>query len=317
MMQRTDRHFRVLMRQFTRETLLYTEMVTSGAMLHGDRARHLDFDPIERPLALQLGGSDPTDLAQCARIAADWGYDEVNLNVGCPSDRVQQGTFGACLMTTPQRVADAVAAMRAVVDLPVTVKHRIGVDDLDRYEDMLNFVDIVSQAGSDRFSVHARKAWLSGLSPKENRNVPPLRYEDVYRLKRERPGLVVEINGGITTIDETLTHLAHVDAVMIGRAAYDQPGLFATADAQVFGRHDAPTPSAREAVLGMLPYVSRHVEQGGRLHHVSRHMLNLFVGVPGARHWRRALGGSAVKADASVSDLEDALRLMERFQPSS
>ncbi len=314
MMQRTDRHFRVLMRQFTRETLLYTEMVTSGALLHGDRARHLVFDPVERPLALQLGGSDEKELAECARIAADWGYDEVNLNVGCPSDRVQQGTFGACLMTTPERVADAVAAMRAVVDLPVTVKHRIGVDDLDRYEDMLNFVDIVSRAGADRFSVHARKAWLSGLSPKENRTVPPLRHDDVHRLKRERPHQVVEINGGITTIPQVLEHLEHVDAVMIGRGAYDTPARFGSVDAEVFGVTDAPTTTPRAAVLGMMPYVSRHLAQGGRLHHVSRHMLNLFVGVPGARHWRRSLGGAATRPDASVSALEDALALMERFQ---
>lgn len=315
MMQRTDRHFRVLMRQFTRETLLYTEMVTSGAVLNGDRARHLDFDPIERPLALQLGGSDPVELAECARIAADWGYDEVNLNVGCPSDRVQQGTFGVCLMKTPQRVADAVAAMRAAVRLPITVKHRIGVDDLDRYEDMLDFVDVVSQADADRFSVHARKAWLQGLSPKENRNVPPLRYPDVHRLKRERPHLVIEINGGITTVAQAAEQLAHVDAVMIGRAAYDAPAQFATVDAEIFGQTTGTPPtSPRDAVLGMFPYVGQHLAGGGRLHHVSRHMLNLFGGVPGARHWRRALGGAAVKPDASIADLEAALAIMERFE---
>ncbi|MCA9545322.1 MAG: tRNA dihydrouridine(20/20a) synthase DusA, partial [Myxococcales bacterium] len=219
MMQRTDRHHRAFMRLITRTTLLYTEMVTTGAILHGDRARHLDFFECEHPVALQLGGDDPKALAEAARIAWDWGYDEVNLNVGCPSDRVQSGAFGAVLMKTPERVAEAVAAMRAAVPLPVTVKHRIGVDDLDRYEDMLHFVDVVRQAGADRFSVHARKAWLQGLSPKENRDIPPLRYAEVWRLKVERPDEVIEINGGITTLGQAVEHLAHVDAVMIGRAA--------------------------------------------------------------------------------------------------
>ena len=312
MMQRTDRHFRVLMRQFTRETLLYTEMVTTGALLHGDRARYLQHDPVERPLALQLGGSDPVALAQCAQAAQEWGYDEVNLNVGCPSDRVQQGAFGACLMAEPPRVADAVAAMRAAVSIPVTVKHRIGIDDLDRYEDMLHFVDVVASAGADRFSVHARKAWLSGLSPKENRTVPPLRYEDVYRLKRERPDLVIEINGGIIDVDAALDHLQHVDAVMIGRAAYDAPARFATVDHRVFGVSDARARTPRQAAEGMLPYIERHLAAGGKLHHITRHMLTLFAGVPGARRWRRTLGAS-VAPGASVAVVLDGLQVMAEF----
>jgi len=312
MMQRTDRHFRVLMRQFTRETLLYTEMVTTGALLHGDRARYLQHDPVERPLALQLGGSDPVALAQCAQAAQEWGYDEVNLNVGCPSDRVQQGAFGACLMAEPPRVADAVAAMRAAVSIPVTVKHRIGVDDLDRYEDMLRFVDVVASAGADRFSVHARKAWLSGLSPKENRTVPPLRYEDVYRLKRERPDLVIEINGGIIDVDAALDHLQHVDAVMIGRAAYDAPARFATVDHRVFGVSDARARTPRQAAEGMLPYIERHLAAGGKLHHITRHMLTLYAGVPGARRWRRTLG-AGVAPGASVAVVLDGLQVMAEF----
>ena len=217
MMDRTDRHFRRLLRLISRHTLLYTEMVTSRAILHGDRERLLGFDPSERPLALQLGGDDPDQLSECARIANDLGYDEVNLNVGCPSDRVQSGNFGVCLMRTPERVAECVAAMRAAVELPVTVKHRIGVDELDRYEDMLGFVDVVAAAGCDRFTVHARKAWLHGLSPKQNRDVPPLRHADVHRLARERPELIIEINGGLRSLDQVDAELEHVDAVMLGR----------------------------------------------------------------------------------------------------
>ncbi|MCB9766324.1 MAG: tRNA dihydrouridine(20/20a) synthase DusA [Alphaproteobacteria bacterium] len=288
MMDRTDRHFRALMRQVTRRTLLYTEMVTTGALLHGDPARHLDFDPVERPLSLQLGGDDPAALAACARMAETWGYDEVNLNVGCPSGRVQSGNFGVCLMGDPQRVADGVAAMRAAVSLPVTVKHRIGFDDLDRYADMLRFVDVVAAAGADRFTVHARKAWLKGLSPKENRNVPPLRYGDVHRLKRERPGLSIEINGGVRSLDAAAAQLAHVDAVMIGRAAYDDPLLFAPADRRFYDL-DRDEVDAFEVVEGMLPYVARRTEAGDLLHHITRHMLNLFAGQPGARGWRRHL----------------------------
>ena len=222
MMKRTDRHFRYFMRGISKHALLYTEMVTTGALIHGPRERLLRYHADEHPISLQLGGDDPNELRLCARMAEDAGYDEVNLNVGCPSDRVQNGQFGACLMKRPERVAEAVVAMKAEVRIPVTVKHRIGVDDLDQYEDMLNFVDIVSKAKADRFSVHARKAWLQGLNPKENREIPPLRYDEVYELKRVRPDLEIEINGGIKTIESMTSHLEHVDAVMIGRAVYEK-----------------------------------------------------------------------------------------------
>ena len=289
MMDRTDRHYRVMMRQITRRTLLYTEMVTTGALVHGDRARYLGFDPIEHPIALQLGGDDPAALAECARMAADFGYDEVNLNVGCPSDRVQKGRFGACLMRVPDQVAACVAAMKSAVPLPITVKHRIGVDELDAYEDMLHFVDTVAGAGCDRFSVHARKAWLSGLSPKENRTVPPLRPEDVYRLKAERPHLAIEINGGVLTLDEAEAHRQHVDAVMIGRAAYDDPWIFSEADARFYGEA-GPTTDRSQVVAAMVDYAERWVRGGLRLHPISRHLLPLFAHQPGGRRFRRILG---------------------------
>lgn len=288
MMDRTDRHYRVFMRQITRHVLLYTEMVTTGAILKGDRDRLLGFDLVEKPLALQLGGDDPNELAGCAAVAADLGYDEVNLNVGCPSERVQKGSFGACLMAEPQRVADAVAAMRHAAPIPVTVKHRIGVDDLDTYEHMRSFVETVAAAGCDRFSVHARKAWLSGLSPKENRQIPPLRYDDVYRLKRELPHLRIEINGGITSMDSTQEHLSHVDGVMIGRAAYDHPFLFAEADARFFGSQQ-PSPSRRQVIEGLVRYLERWHRQGIPLSRITRHLMHLFNGQPGARFWRRTL----------------------------
>ena len=301
MMDRSDRHFRYFMRQITRRTLLYSEMVTTGAILFGDRRRHLDFDPLEHPIALQLGGDDPVDLAQCARIAEDWGYDEVNLNVGCPSDRVQRGRFGACLMRHPQVVADAAAAMRAAVGIPVTVKHRIGVDEIDRYEDMANFVNTVAGTGVKRFTVHARKAWLKGLSPKENREVPPLRYDDVHRLKREFPHLDIEINGGVVNLDQAEAQLKEVDAVMIGRAAYSNPYLFADADRRMFGDL-SPVPSRREVAEAMLPYIEEHLAQGGRLSNISRHMLGLYAGQPGGRAWRRVLteGGKKGAGDGRV-----------------
>ncbi|MCB9677216.1 MAG: tRNA dihydrouridine(20/20a) synthase DusA [Alphaproteobacteria bacterium] len=293
MMDRTDRHFRWFMRQITRRTLLYTEMVTTGAVLHGDREVLLGYDPAEHPIALQLGGDDPEALATCARIAEDLGYDEVNLNVGCPSDRVQKGCFGAVLMKSPERVAACVEAMKAAVSVPVTVKHRIGVDDLDRYEDMLRFVTVVSASGADRFSVHARKAWLQGLSPKENRNIPPLRYDEVHRLKAELPHLEIEINGGILDLDQAEAHLAHVDAVMIGRAAVDDPWIFADADRRLYGEDRVP--DREDVARAMVPYIARVVAAGGKVHHVTRHMLHLFRGMPGARGWRRALTEGAVR----------------------
>ncbi len=309
MMERTDRHFRAFVRHITRRTLLYTEMVTTGAILHGDRARHLDYSEVEHPIALQLGGDDPLALAECARIAAGWGYDEVNLNVGCPSDRVQSGRFGASLMLRPEVVARAVEAMRAAVDLPVTVKHRIGVDEVDRYEDMLGFVDVVAEAGADRFTIHARKAWLQGLSPKENREVPPLRYDDVHRLKTERPALVVEINGGVTTLDQAETQLRAVDAVMVGRGAYDDPFMLAEADARLFA--EPPTALDRFAVVeDFLPYVEAHLAAGGRLGHVTRHLLNLFPGTPGARAWRRAIGEAGTRPGAGPEVVLAALEAL-------
>jgi tRNA-dihydrouridine synthase A len=293
MMDRTDRHFRAFLRRITRRTLLYTEMITTGAVLHGDRDHLLGFSPEERPLALQLGGDDPHELAAAARIAAARGYDEVNLNVGCPSERVQKGSFGACLMAEPERVAAAVEAMRAAVDLPVTVKHRIGIDAADRYEDMLRFVETVAAAGCDRFSVHARKAWLSGLSPKENRTVPPLRYEEVVRLKRELPHLAVEINGGILDLAAVRQHLAAgVDAAMIGRAAYDDPYLLAAADRDLFGDPVTP-PSRRKAIEAFLPYVEDRLRRGDPLKRLARHLTGLFAHRPGARAWKRHLAENA------------------------
>jgi tRNA-dihydrouridine synthase A len=287
-MDRTDRHYRAFMRSLTRHTLLYTEMVVTKAILHGDRQLLLGYSPIEHPLALQLGGDDPSELAECARIAEGMGYLEVNVNIGCPSERVQQGSFGACLMREPDTVARCVQAMREATELPITVKHRIGVDDLDRYEDMVNFVRRVAEAGCDRFSVHARKAWLKGLSPKQNRTVPPLRYAEVYRLKAEHPELHIEINGGVRTFEEALEHLKHVDAVMIGRAAYEQPYRFAEADQRLFG-DPRPVVTRRQAIEAFLPYFDQDFGPKHKLHHITRHLLNLFAGVPGNKAWKRAL----------------------------
>lgn len=308
MMDHTDRHLRWLLRQLTRRTLLYTEMVTTGALLHGPRARLLGLDPVEHPVALQLGGDDPDELATCARLAFEAGFDEVNLNVGCPSDRVAAGSFGAVLMRRPERVAQAVAAMRAAVPLPVTVKHRIGVDELDRYEDMLRFVDIVAEAGADRFTVHARKAWLQGLSPKENRTVPPLRHEEVWRLKAARPGLHIELNGGIRSLEEVATHLAHVDAVMLGRAVIEDPWLLRQADARVFGEEGPGLVDSREALVARLrAYAQDRLAEGERLGPVIRHVLPLFNGQPGARAWRRLLSERAFHGEAPVEVLDQAL----------
>jgi tRNA-dihydrouridine synthase A len=288
MMDRTDRHFRWLLRQITREALLYTEMVTTHAILNGDRAHLLAYDPVEHPVALQLGGDAPADLAACARIAEDLGYDEVNLNVGCPSDRVQSGNFGVCLMRDPERVAAGVAAMRDAVALPVTVKHRIGVDDDDSYTFMERFASRVVAAGADRVTVHARKAWLTGLSPKENRTVPPLRYDEVHRLKREHPDWVVEINGGFVTLDACEAQLGHVDAVMIGRGAYDDPWMLHDADPRFFGA-PAPTSSREEVALRLSAYVDDVCTGRTRPLHVLRHAFGLFAGVPGAKAWKRVL----------------------------
>ena len=312
MMQRTDRHYRVMMRAITGRALLYTEMVTTGAVLHGDKPHLLGFSEVEHPIALQLGGDDPEALAECARIGEGFGYDEINLNVGCPSERVQKGSFGVSLMGRPDVVAAAVEKMRAAVSVPVTVKHRIGFDDLDRYEDMANFVRMVSEAGCDRFSVHARKAWLKGLSPRDNRNIPPLRYEDVHRLKADFPALLIEINGGIRALDDAEQHLHGLDGVMIGRAAYDNPWLFADVDRRFYGAQ-GPSSTRAEAVAALLPYIEEQVALGVRLHAVTRHMHMLFAGQPGGKAWRRHLSVHGIPMEARADVVADALAVVERI----
>ncbi|MBI1218727.1 MAG: tRNA dihydrouridine(20/20a) synthase DusA [Rhodobacteraceae bacterium] len=307
MMDWTDRHCRVFHRTLSREALLYTEMVTSAAIVHGDRARLLDFDAAEHPVALQLGGSDPAELAAAARIAADWGYVEVNLNCGCPSDRVQSGCFGAVLMQQPALVADCVAAMIAASPVEVTVKCRIGVDDQAPEEALPAFLETVAAAGVRRFTIHARKAWLQGLSPKENREVPPLDYPLVLAMKRTFPGLDLSINGGIASLDAVEGFLADgLDGVMIGRAAYHDPAaILLDADRRIFGVPHGL--SAPEAVEAMRPYIARHLAQGGRLHQITRHMLGLFHGQPGARLWRRLLSEQANRPGAGFDVLDAAL----------
>ena len=311
MMDCTDRHYRFMMRYLTRETLLYTEMVTTGAIIHGDKNRHLDFSKEELPLALQLGGDDPQQLAQCAELGQQWGYTEININVGCPSNRVQNGCFGASLMARPERVAECVEAMKKVVDIPVTVKHRIGIDDLDKYEDMKNFVTIVSQAKAERFTVHARKAWLQGLSPKQNRNVPPLRYEEIYQLKRELPELEIEINGGIKTFEDAKEHLNQVDAVMIGRAAYENPFLFATADEQFYNQQHDTLKTRRELVEAMFPYIENMLATTDQwLSRVTRHMHGMFNGMKGTKAWKRFLAENSFGPDANIDTLKRALEVV-------
>jgi tRNA-dihydrouridine synthase A len=306
MMDRTDRHCRYFLRQISRRTLLYTEMVTSMAILHGDKQKLLGFDRSEHPLALQIGGDNPQDLAKCAQIAAEFGYDEVNLNVGCPSSRVQNGNFGACLMLQPELVAECIAAMASATTLPVTIKHRIGVDEVDRYEDLVKFVSIVSQTDCARYSVHARKAWLQGLSPKENREVPPLRYEDVHRLKRDFPHLSIEINGGFTSLEQVQTQLQFVDAVMIGRAVYDNPYLLASADREIYGEDYLP-PSRHQIATAMLPYIETWLSKGCRLNSITRHILQLFHGRSGSRIWKRLITEQSVLPNAGVEVVERAL----------
>jgi len=307
MMERTDRHYRFFMRQITRCTLLYTEMITTGAILHGPRDKLLDFSGEERPLTLQLGGDDPAQLAECARIAEAWGYDEVNLNVGCPSDRVQSGRFGACLMAQPWRVAEGVAAMRQATTLPVTVKHRIGIDGFERYEDLWRFVQTVGQAGCDRFIVHARIAVLRGLSPRENRTVPPLRYADVYRLKADFPEYVIDMNGGITTLAQGRAHLPAVDGVMLGRAAYDNPYLFAQADTLFFAANTL-SPTRRQILEAMLPYVESWAVRGLPATRILRHMLGLFAHQRMAKAWKRFLSAPPQATGTASAVLRDALR---------
>ena len=304
MMDWTDSPCRVLHRCLTKQALLYTEMVTAEAVLRGDRARLLGFEAFEHPLALQLGGSDPAKLAQASKIAADFGYDEVNLNVGCPSDRVQSGRFGACLMREPQLVGDCVAAMRAAVSIPVTVKCRIGVDEQDPEESLRTLIDACTQAGVSLFAVHARKAWLEGLSPKENRDVPPLDYDLVYRVKRENPSLTILVNGGIENLEQVETHLRHVDGVMMGRAAYQNPILLTEVDARFFGGAPVDLDAAIDVYA---EHVERQLHQGARLHPLIKPMLGLYNGRPGARQFRRHLSEYAVRDGAGIAVLREAL----------
>jgi tRNA-dihydrouridine synthase A len=305
MMDWTDRHCRNFHRVLTKRALLFTEMVVADAVIRGDREKLLGFEPEEHPVALQIGGSDPAKLAEAARIGAEFGYDEINLNCGCPSDRVQSGAFGACLMREPERVAECVTAMRAVVDVPVTVKCRIGVDDDDPEERLFGFVETVAAAGCEVFTVHARKAWLKGLSPKENRDVPPLDYGLVECLKLARPDLTVILNGGIATLEAARAHLEWADGVMLGRAAYQTPALLGGVDAEVF--RDGPCVSPVEAVERYRPYIARELARGTRLHAITRHMLGLFHGAPGARGWRQVLSGEAVKPGAGMEVIDAAL----------
>ncbi|TVO78392.1 tRNA dihydrouridine(20/20a) synthase DusA [Sedimenticola selenatireducens] len=307
MMDWTDRYCRYFLRLISKHTLLYTEMVTTGALLHGDQSRHLDFDPVEHPVALQLGGSVPGELAACARLAEQWGYDEVNLNVGCPSDRVQSGMFGACLMATPQVVAEGVAAMRGATSLPVTVKHRIGIDDLDSYEALVNFVATVADAGCSTFIIHARKAWLSGLSPKENREIPPLRYDVVHKIKQEFPQLEIILNGGITTLDQVEDQLHFVDGVMIGREAYHNPWILAEADRRLFG-DDHPIPSRHQIIEQLMPFAEQQHTLGAPVNRISRHILGLFQGQPRARAWRRHISEHAHRAGATPEVILEAAK---------
>lgn len=307
MMQCTDRHDRYLLRLISRHALLFTEMIPCGALLHGDRRRFLAFDPAEHPVALQLGGSEPAEMAACARMAQAAGYDEVNVNVGCPSSRVSAGRFGACLMAEPERVARCVEAMNRAVDIPVTVKTRIGVDARDSFEELCAFVATVAAAGCGTFVIHARKAWLKGLSPRQNREVPPLDYTAVHGVKAEFPELEIVINGGIRSLEAARAQLARVDGAMIGRAAYENPYLLARADALFFG-DPHPVASRREILQAYAEYVRRELGRGVYLRHMTRHLFGLFQGCPGARRWRRHLSEAGARADAGAEVIEQAYR---------
>ena len=306
----TTTDYRYFARLFNPHVYLYTEMISTGALLHGNRARHLRFDTLEHPLVLQLGGADSSEMAQCAQFAQQHGYDEVNINVGCPSDRVQHNKIGACLMAEPQTVADLVKHMQAAVDIPVTVKHRIGIDDFDSYEFMVDFVEKVAAAGCTRFIVHARTAWLQGLSPKQNREIPPLRYNDVYRLKQDFPTLDIEINGGIETVADIKTHLQHVDGVMIGRAFYHNPYLLAEANS-LWG---TPTPKRSDILAKLYPYLEEQVAKGEALPTMTRHYLGLFQGLTGARKWRQALSG---KPQLTIDDIKRAAEEVLALNPNA
>lgn len=309
MMEWTDRHDRFFLRTISKHTLLYTEMVTTGAILKGDKDRFLKFSQEESPLAVQLGGSDPQELKACAKICEDYGYDEINLNVGCPSDRVQSGKIGACLMAEPELVAECIDAMQSAVNIPVTVKHRIGIDDLDSYELLNHFVKTVKAAGCKTFIVHARKAILSGLSPKQNREIPPLTYPFVYQLKQDFPDLEIVINGGITSLEQADSHLEQVDGVMIGREAYHNPYILADVDSRYFGCNKEKQ-SREEILTKFLPYIESELAQGTRLQHISRHILGLFHGQPRGKLWRRHLSENAYKKEAGIEIVKQALAIV-------
>ncbi|MCS3448643.1 MULTISPECIES: tRNA dihydrouridine(20/20a) synthase DusA [Bradyrhizobium] len=316
MMDWTDRHCRVFHRLMSRRARLYTEMLTTGAIIHGDRARLLGFDASEHPVALQLGGSDPRDLATAAEIGEQFGYDEVNLNVGCPSDRVKDGRFGACLMAEPALVAEGVAAMKRAVRIPVTVKCRIGIDDQDPEVALDTLARGVIAAGADALVVHARKAWLNGLSPKENRDIPPLDYDRVYRLKAALPQVPIIINGGITSLAEAKRHLAHVDGVMLGRAAYQEPWRLLTVDSELFGE-TPPHATMKDVFAAMLPYIERQLAEGTRLHSITRHFVGAFHGVPGARAFRRYLAENGVRPGADIDVLREAIARVDDRAPAA
>ncbi len=309
MLDWSDRHCRFFHRQLSLHAVLYTEMITTGALIHGDANRFLRFDSAEQPVALQLGGSNPAQLALCSRMAEDWGYNEVNLNVGCPSDRVQNNMIGACLMAHPEQVAECLAQMQQAVSIPVTVKHRLGIDDMDSYEELHRFVEIVRESGCRVFIIHARKALLQGLSPKENREIPPLRYEWVYRIKQAFPELEIIINGGIKTLDECDEHLKQIDGVMLGREAYQNPYLMADVDRRLYGC-DRPAPTRKEVVERLLPYIERQLAEGCQLNHIVRHMLGLFHAQRGGRQFRRYLSENAHKPGATVEVLRAAIALI-------
>jgi len=306
----TDRHCRFFHRLLSRRTWVYTEMLTTGALLHGDIARHLDFDPAEQPVAVQLGGSEPDELAASARLAERWGYAEINLNCGCPSERVQRGAFGACLMAEPELVADCITAMRDAVSIPVTVKHRIGIDRGEDFDFVRRFIETLARAGCRTFFVHARNAWLKGLSPKKNREIPPLRYDIVHRLKREFPELEIVVNGGISSLADIDGQLSAVDGVMLGRAAYHNPWLLAELDARYFGEPRVAR-TRRDVVEAIVPYAERHVATGGSLRQITRHMLGLYHGQPGARAWRRALSDADWLAANRAGGLVELARQTE------
>ncbi len=306
MLDWTDRHCRYFYRLMTKKTLLYTEMVTTGAIIHGNQQRHLQFNPEENPLALQLGGSNPIDLTTCAKIAEQYGYAEINLNVGCPSDRVQNGAFGACLMAKPELVADCFDAMQQQVSIPVTVKSRIGIDEMDSFEELAAFIATIAETGCRTFIIHARKAWLQGLSPKQNREIPPLKYDYVYRIKQQFPHLNIVINGGISDLQQAERHLQQVDGVMLGREVYQRPFILNDVDEKFYGC----TPSAltrRQVIEALIPYIQKHMSNGGRLNNITRHVLGLFHGQKGAKGWRRHLSENAYKQGADETVLLEAL----------